>query len=152
MMIRNYQEQLGRFVPGAVLATIIGGLYYYPFAYLWGYIAKYNPLIEIFLDLARNGMPLAFRVVVYIQDFLINLVLMLPLAMIIIRLQPRGSWLHILLALVACELVSLQPVWSKLIEHIEDLGVLTYLFYVVLVSAPALVNFKLLKNRLGTAQ
>ena len=136
---------------GALLAIVIGGLYYYPFAYLWGYIAKYNPLIDIYLELARNGMPMAFRVVVYIQDFLINLVLMLPLALLIFRLQPRGSWAFLCIALFACELVALQPVWSKVIEHISDMGVLVYLSYVFLNVAPAGIDFKLLKNRRSSA-
>lgn len=135
------------YVAGTVLALLTGALYFYPLAFVWGYIAQYNPLNDYLLELARNGMPFAYRVVVSIQDFLINLMLMFPLAVIIYRVRPSGTWLYIVVALIACEAAEMFPVWTNLKGYFETVGALEYLWFCSLVMGPALIDYWMLGKR-----
>lgn len=132
---------------GGILALIIGGLYYYPMAFLWGYIAAHNPLIEVFLELVRKGMPTAFYVLIYTQDFFINLLMMWPLAIIIFRIRPMGNWVYLVLALFACQLASVIHLWPNILDFIVRVGVWQQILTTSLTIAPALLAYHLIHNR-----
>ena len=137
-------------ISGALLSLIIGSLYFYFLAWLWGYIVAYNPLHDHLLDLARNGMPVAYRVAVFIQDFLINIFAMLPLTLIIFRLRPSGSWLNIILALLACKATEMFPVWGHLIGYFKKAGVIEYLIILIQTAAPTLLIYWKLRKKLNS--
>lgn len=140
MKIREY-------ILGSMLSIVTGSLYYYLIAFLWGYIAVYNPLHDYILELARNGMPVAYRIVVHTQDFFINLVIMLPLAVIIYRLRPIGTWLYIFVALIACEATAMYPIWSDLKSYFETVSVYEYILFNFIITGPALIDYWLLRKK-----
>lgn len=138
--------KIHKYTFGSTLALIIGSIYFYPWAFLWGYIGIYNPFHDYILELARNGMPVAYRVAVFIQDFFINLILMLPLALIILRIRPVGSWIYIVLALIACEATEMFPVWTDLRSYFEVIGAFEYILFCLLAVGPALIDYWILKK------
>ena len=137
------------YVFGSALALIIGSVYFYPLALIWGYIAKYNPVHDYILELARNGMPIAYKATVSMQDFFINLILMLPLALIIFRIRPAGTWIYIVLALIAGEATEMFPVWTDLTSYFETVSASEYLLFCFLTAGPALVDYWVLRKRFG---
>ena len=145
----NNEPTVKQSLISSLLAMVIGVLYFYPLAYFWGYIAAYNPVHELLLDLARNDMPFAYLTLVSIQDFLINLVLMLPMALLVFHLlRPIGSWFYLILALISSEATEMYPVWSELDKYFASVGFLDYARYCIISMVPAMLDFWFIKKGL----
>ncbi len=79
--------------------AFIGGLILTYFAVLcWAYIGAHTPVLRWLVDLGLRGS--ALRVVLFPIDFLTNVVLSLPLAFVLVRLQPRKILLFLAVAII----------------------------------------------------
>jgi len=80
------------------LATIFGAVHFILLGIAWTYIAQHTPLIDWFIE--NEEMAEWFRVIGIIHDFLLNIILGLPLAILIYLLRPKNYFLYLGLALL----------------------------------------------------
>jgi hypothetical protein len=88
---RRFWFSLGASLVGGLVMTLIA-------VYCWGYIATYTPVLGWLLDLGLHDTGL--RLALFPIDFFTNVALSLPLAFVLLKLQPRKLWLHLLVAIV----------------------------------------------------
>jgi len=89
-------------LPRLLTAAAIGIAYYWVAAFLWGYIAAYNPIHEMLLDvLVRRGHIAAYRVIISIHDVIVNLFVALPFAAVFRFLPALRHWTYVALATAA---------------------------------------------------
>lgn len=89
-------------LPRLLSAAAIGIAYYWVATFLWGYIAAYNPINEVLLDvLVRRGHITAYRVIISIHDVIVNLFVALPFAAAFRFIPALRNWTYVTLATTA---------------------------------------------------
>ena len=79
--------------------SFVGGLVLtYVAVYCWGYIATYTPVIRWLLALGLQGIVL--RLALFPIDFLTNVFFSMPLAFVLLKLQPRKLGLYLSVAII----------------------------------------------------
>jgi hypothetical protein len=86
-------------VISAVLASLLGIFQCYVILFCWPYIGAYSPVPHWLLGIGLRGSTL--HVVSGAFDFLLNVVLALPVALVLAHLRPAKLWLYVALALIA---------------------------------------------------
>ena len=133
-----------RFAVNLSLAVVSGLVSYAAVFYLWNFIPL-NPLTQWLIDnLAGTNW---FKPIISIQDFLVNLVLSLPLATALCLLRPRRLLLFTLAALLPAFVWSFRlPISEGTFLEVMELGFVGG-WLVSWLSLPLAVF--LLKGRLG---
>lgn len=80
------------------LAALFGLISYFFTAVSWFYIREYNPIIDWLIDNLTDAVWLQLSI--YMNDFLINIVLAFPLALLINSLRPQKYILYLVVALL----------------------------------------------------
>jgi len=81
-----------------LFAIIAGAIYYYLVLIFWGYFPSFNPFFNWLLDCCAASAW--FRPIVLFQDVVINVLLAIPLAWLLLRLNSERIWWCVLLALL----------------------------------------------------
>jgi len=79
-----------------LISLLLGMAQAYLLMLVWGFLAVNSPLLEWLLDAGLRGA--ALRAVVYPMNFLINVVLSLPVAFVLLSLRPARPWLFLAIA------------------------------------------------------
>jgi hypothetical protein len=90
-------KKQGLAVP-SVLALLIGLVHTFFIILCWAYIAVHSPLPSWLMAQGITGQPL--HVVLFVADLLVNVLLCLPAAYLLCKLQPSKLALYLFLAVV----------------------------------------------------
>jgi hypothetical protein len=129
-----------------VLAAIYGALFSFILGTVWGYYGANHLFNQWLIDsLLKNGYAVAYYGAIYTHDLLLNMIIALPFAYLIGRLQPRYNWLLLAAALMVAVSV---VYWPVLIRPRSALFVLSdwtgFVPFAVLVSSLP-IGFSVLK-------
>jgi hypothetical protein len=80
-----------------VLVTTMGAAYHIPLVWFWGYFPDWNPITLTLFDCCTDNR--FFLPAIHFHDFIVNILLYLPLAYFILQLRPAKSWLYLVSAL-----------------------------------------------------
>lgn len=86
------------FTASVCAAMIVGVVHTRFLVFCWAYIGAYTPLLRWLADLGLEGASL--RAVLYPIDFLTNLALSLPFALLLVKLRPSNLALLLVVAVV----------------------------------------------------
>ena len=89
---------------GTAIAYLIGvgcgATYGYLLSEIFGRLLVPNPINQWLIEkLARTGHEVAYTIAIYTHDFLIYLIVALPVAFVLSRLPPKYSWKYLSVAL-----------------------------------------------------
>lgn len=83
----------------ALLSLLAGAVFYYFLAYFWAYFPSVNPVFNGLLSCCAGREWL--KPAIHLHDILINTVLGVPLAIFLLKLNPKKVWIHIAYALLS---------------------------------------------------
>jgi hypothetical protein len=83
----------------AAIAILLGVVQCFFATYCWSHIAIHSPLIAWLMNLGLRGQGI--RVAVWSIDFVINIVLSIPIAFALVKLRPRKLGLYLVLAVAS---------------------------------------------------
>jgi hypothetical protein len=86
-----------RYLASAFLITFVGWLHFIGVAWVWGYLVSSPEADWLMLEFSTNNFH---QINMFLHDFLINLVLAIPLAVLIFFLKPKNPFLFLCLALL----------------------------------------------------
>ncbi len=87
-------------MPGRIIAAGCGAAYSYVPSILFGRVLVSNPINLFLLEkLAKTGREFEYYLAIYALDFLLYVIVALPIAFAISRLPPKGNWSNLLIAL-----------------------------------------------------
>ena len=76
-----------------LICTAAGLLFFYLLRIFWGYFPDINPIFKGLLSCCAGSVW--FSPVIHGQDILVNILLCLPLAYLIRKLEPQVLWLYL---------------------------------------------------------
>ncbi len=104
------------------ISAIAGAFFYFILVYFWTYFPSVNPLFRWLLSCFTDSSW--FKPVIYLQDMLANTLLCIPLALLLIKLNPKNVWPSVAIALVSIFLVGHYHLFLQEYQgwHINDFG------------------------------
>ena len=88
------------------IAVGCGLVYIFMLAQVFGLLLVPNPINHWLTEnLANTGHEVEYRIAVYAHDFLVYIIVAIPVAVVLARLRPINSWRYLLVALGASLMV-----------------------------------------------
>ena len=85
-----------------MIAVGCGATYVYVLSLIFGRLLVPNPINQWLIEkLARTGHEFEYSIAIYLHDFLIYVIVALPLALVLSRLPPKNDWKYLFTALAA---------------------------------------------------
>lgn len=87
-----------------------GATYIYVLSLIFGRLLIPNPINQWLIEkLVRTGREFEYYVAIYSHDFLIYVIVAMPLALVLCRLQPKNSWRYLFTAVATSWLLQYWP-------------------------------------------
>ena len=81
-----------------IITTVFGCFHTFFVPWIWGYLVPINSLADwLLIGSASNDF---YRIALYVHDYIINLILSVPLALVIYFLKPKRQVLYLGIALL----------------------------------------------------
>lgn len=93
------------------LVAFVGFIYFNGIQLFWGYFPDINPVFQALLACCASSNWLTSAV--YVHDVLINVLLLIPLALFIVKLNVEPVWFFILTAIVPNFVLGLYPLFNS---------------------------------------
>ncbi len=87
-----------RILISLALSALAGVIYFILLGYFWAYSPQYNPITNWLIDNLVNSAW--FRLLIYVHDVLLNIILSFPLALLVYTLRPKNYFLYLTISLL----------------------------------------------------